>query len=236
MTLSAHSQVAIVTGAGRGAGRAIARRLAMGRWSVVLTARTAHDLDTEVAAIQAAGGVALGVPADVGEPAAVTALVEQTLAHYGRVDALINNAGIGLRKPVGEITPEEWDAVFATNTRGVFLCSQAVLPAMRAQGGGHIISIGSGAGKQGYAHLAAYCASKFALIGFSEALAAEVSEQNIKVTVLNPGTIDTDWAGAREPDPERKLLQPEDVAEAVVYLLSQPPRAWTAEMNLWPFR
>src|SRR5262249_39090559 len=121
------------------------------------------------------------------------------------------------------------------NLTGAFLCSRAVLPAMRRQGSGHIIMIDSGAGKQGYATMAAYSASKFGLIGFAQALAQEVGDEGIKVCTITPGSIISGFAGGQTRQGAKYLL-PEDVAEAVLYLLQQSVRAWTQEMSLWPFK
>lgn len=241
-------KVAIVTGASRGLGRAIAIRLAREGINVALAATSKEDLDAVMTEIElefeagVAAGRALAVPTDITDESQVKRLVDETLKAFGRVDILINNAGIGYNGPVETMSAADWDHVVNVNLRGVFLCSREVLGPMKRQGGGNIISIGSGAGKQGYPNLAAYCASKFGLMGFSEALAAEVGEAGIKVTVALPGTIagtDFSWRSrkgqAAPKQPGRKVVMPEDIAEAIVYLLNQPVSVRTAEMNLWPF-
>jgi NAD(P)-dependent dehydrogenase (short-subunit alcohol dehydrogenase family) len=235
-----NGNVAIVTGAGRGAGRAIARRLAAADMRIVAVARTAAHVEAIAAEIAQAGGACLPVAADVSRETDVQRLADQTLDRFGRIDVLINNAGIGLHAPVAEMTLADWERVLATNLTGVFLCSRAVLPAMRRQGGGAIINISSGAGKQGYATMAAYCASKFGLMGFAQALAAEVGDEHIKVCTITPGTIATEFGSATPQEraarnPDAKVLFPDDVAEAVLYLLRQSSHAWTQEMSLWPF-
>jgi 3-oxoacyl-[acyl-carrier protein] reductase len=134
----------------------------------------------------------------------------------------------------------DWQSTLATNLTGVFLCSREVLPGMVESGSGAIIAVGSGASKQGYANLAAYAASKFGLLGFMQSLAAEVGEQGVKVSTVLPGSIATTFAGKSPSDVEvgraagKSYLEPEDVAQAILYLLKQPARAWTQEMNLWP--
>jgi NAD(P)-dependent dehydrogenase (short-subunit alcohol dehydrogenase family) len=183
----------------------------------------------------------MAVVANVTQLADTRRLAAQALEHYGRIDALVNNAGMGGPVSRVEETPlDAWQRTLDTNLTGPFLCSQAVLPAMQEQGGGQIIMVSSGAGKQGYPNMAAYCASKFGLHGLAQALAAEVGEQNIRVTTLIPGSIaETSFSGQRKgwvPRPGAKYLRPEDLGEAILYLLQQPPSAWTQEMNLWPFK
>ncbi|MFM9105222.1 MAG: SDR family oxidoreductase, partial [Chloroflexota bacterium] len=156
---------------------------------------------------------------------------------------LVAAAGVGLYGPVETYALEDWETTIATNLTGVFLATRAALPHLRAGGGGWIVAIGSGAGKQGYANLAAYSASKFGLIGYMQALGAEAGPDGIRTAVINPGSILTPFAGrpvaekqeAMLRDPGKKYLLPEDVADAVLWLLRQPGRAWTQEMNLWPF-
>jgi len=235
------NKVAIVTGAGRGAGRVIALTLAREGASVVAVARTKADVDRLVAEITAANGVCVPLDANVAQPADARRIAAQTLERFGRIDVLVNNAGVGGPMSSVEDTPvEEWQRTLDVNLTGPFLCSQAVLPAMKEQRGGHVIMISSGAGKQGYPNMAAYCASKFGLHGLAQSLAAEVSDLNIRVTTILPGSIaETSFSGQRKgwtPRPGAKYLRPEDIADTILYLLQQPPSAWTQEMNLWPFK
>ena len=230
-------RVALVTGASRGIGRAIALALAEAGMDLALAARGQAGLDAVAGEVRTRGRRCVAVATDVGVPAAVDRLVGQTLAELGRVDVLVNNAGVGAHGTVEELAIDDWQRVLATNLTGPFLCSQAVLPAMKRQGGGVIINISSGAGKTGYAGMAAYCASKFGLMGFAESLAAEVGDAGIKVSTICPGTTVTEFGGRRpQRRPGVKVLFPEDVAAAVLYLLRQSPQAWTSEMTLWPFR
>ncbi len=235
------NKVAIVTGAGRGAGRAIALRLAREGASVVAVARTRAELDRLAAEIAAANGVCEALDANVANPADARRMAAETLERFGRIDVLINNAGIGGPLSSVEETPvEEWQRTLDVNLTGPFLCSQAVLPTMKEQRSGHIVMISSGAGKQGYPNMAAYCASKFGLHGLAQSLAAEVSDLNIRVTTILPGSIaETGFSGQRKgwlPRPGAKYLRPDDLADAILFLLRQPPSAWTQEMNLWPFK
>ncbi len=230
-------QVGLVTGASRGIGRAIALALAEAGLDLALAARGQAALDAVADEVRALGRRCVAVATDVGVPAEVDRLVARALAELGRLDVLVNNAGVDAHGTVEESAVEDWQRVLATNLTGPYLCSRAVLPAMRRQGGGAIVNISSGAGKTGYAGMAAYCASKFGLMGFAEALAAEVGDQGIKVSTICPGTTVTEFGG-RPPARQAgvKVLLPEDVAAAVLYLLRQSPQAWTSEMTLWPFR
>ncbi len=234
-------KVAIVTGASRGAGRAIALALAHEGARVVAVARTRADLDRLAEEINAADGVCAPLDANIANPADARRIAAHALDRFGRIDVLVNNAGVGGPMSSVEDTPvEEWQRTLDVNLTGPFLCSQAVLPAMKEQRSGHIMMISSGAGKQGYPNMAAYCASKFGLHGLAQSLAAEVSDLNIRVTTILPGSIaETNFSGQRKgwtPRPGAKYLRPEDIADAILFLLQQSPSAWTQEMNIWPFK
>jgi 3-oxoacyl-[acyl-carrier protein] reductase len=233
-------RAAIVTGAGSGVGRATALALAADGAAVVLAGRTQRALDETASLATQAGGTALPVATDVTNEKSVAALIDQTVDHYGGLDVLICAAGVGLYGLVDQYSLDDWQTTLATNVTGVFLPARAALEPMRQRGGGAIIAVGSGAGKQGYANLAAYSASKFGLVGFMQSLAAEVSGDGIKVSTIVPGSILTDFAGGsadqKRANPDGKsYLEPDDIAAAIVFLLSQPDRAWTQELNLWPF-
>ena len=233
--------VVIVTGAGRGAGRVIAQGLAREGASVVAVARTKANVERVAKEIVNAGGVCEPVTADVSNVEDVRRLVAQTVERFGRIDVLVNNAGIGGPNTGVEETPiEEWRRTLDINLTGPFLCSQAVLPKMKEQRSGHIMMISSGAGKQGYPNMSAYCASKFGLHGLAQSLAAEVSDLNIRVCTILPGSIaETDFShqkGGWRPRPGTKYLRPEDIADAILFLIRQPASAWTQEMSLWPFK
>jgi len=235
--------VAIVTGAGSGVGRATALALAAAGATPVLVGRGEAALAETAAMIAAVGGLSVAAPADVADEAAVARVVGRARGELGGVDVLVLAAGVGHEGPVETLSLEDWRATLETNLTGVFLCARAVIGPMRQRGGGAIIAIASGAGKQGYPNLAAYAASKFGLMGFMQSLAAEVGEAGIKVSTVVPGSILTGFAGrpaaakraAAAADPSKRYLEPEDVAEAVMFLLRQPARAWTQELNLWPF-
>lgn len=236
-------KVIVITGGGSGVGRATALALVQTGAIPVLLGRSATPLSEALEHISEAGGTGLAVPADVADEAAITAAFAQAAEELGGVDAVILAAGIGKFGNVAGYPKEDWDATLATNLTGPFLCSRAAIPYLQARGGGHIIAISSGAGKQGYPGLAAYSASKFGLMGLMQGLAGEVGPDNIKVSTIVPGSILTPFGdrpvaqkrAAAASDPGKKYLEPEDVAEAVLYLLRQPARAWTQELNLWPF-
>lgn len=237
-----NGKVAIVTGAGSGVGRATALALAGAGVAPVLVGRGQPPLAETAALIAAVGGRSLVAPADVADEAAVAAMLDRALAAFDGIDVLVNVAGIARSGPVDGYPLADWQATLATNLTGVFLCSRAVLRPMRERGGGAILAIASGAAKQGYPGLAAYAASKFGLLGFMQSLAAEVGEHGIKVSTILPGSILSAFGGSNDDekraatarDPGKKYLEPADVAEAVLFLLRQPARAWTQELNLWP--
>ncbi|MPY86619.1 MAG: 3-oxoacyl-ACP reductase FabG [Luteitalea sp.] len=228
MTLDFSGKVAIVTGASRGIGRATALTLARAGGAVVAAARSDHAA-TVVDEITRAGGRALAVGTDVTDDAAVRALVDRALATFGRVDVLVNNAGIARDQLLLRMKREDWDAVLTTNLTAAFMCSQAVLKPMIKQRAGRIVSISSVVGQSGNAGQANYAATKAGLMGFSKALARELASRNITVNVVAPGLIDTDMTRAisagTQSDwaaqiPLGRLGTPEEVAAAVCFLAS----------------
>jgi 3-oxoacyl-[acyl-carrier protein] reductase len=233
-------KAALISGAGSGVGRATALALAKAGMGVVLMGRRADPLAELAQEIGASGGAAVIAAGDVGSEADVARVVAQAQDAFGGVDVLVHSAGVGLYGPVEGYSLADWQRTLNTNLTGAFLLSRAVIPHMRGKGGGAIIAVASGAGKQGYPSLAAYAASKFGLIGFMQSLAGEVGPDGIKVSTVVPGSILTDFAGRpaaekRATAGDKKYLAPEDVAAAIAFLLHQPARAWTQELNLWPF-
>jgi 3-oxoacyl-[acyl-carrier protein] reductase len=220
-------QVALVTGASRGIGRCIAEAIARCGATVVALARGESQLQDVCARLEAAGGAAIPVRADVSSRDDVRrafAVVDERLG--GRLDILVNNAGIGRFGPIEEFAVEEWDLVMAVNVRGTFLCSQEAVRRMKPRQRGYIINIASVVGLKGYAQQGAYTASKHGVVGLTKTLAAEVHGTGIKVSVICPGGVDTDLVGRARPDLERReLMQPEEIAQTVLYLLALPPRA-----------
>ena len=221
-------RIAIVTGASRGIGRAIAQMLAA-RGAVVVAAARGDNAAGTVAAIREAGGRAEPATVDVSDAAAVEAMVSAVLQRHGRVDILVNNAGIARDQLLLRMKRDDWDQVIATNLTAAFTCVQAVLKPMVKQRAGRIISISSVVGQMGNAGQANYAASKAGLIGFSKALAREVASRSITVNVVTPGLVDTDmtkaitdkaqtdWASAI---PLGRLGTPDEIAAAVCFLAS----------------
>lgn len=236
-------KIAVITGAGSGVWRAVAVSLAREQAIPALLGRTRASLDETANLAVTAGGRALVVPADVTDETAVEHAFARVASELGGIDAVILAAGIGHSGPIESYPLADWNATLATNLTGPFLCARGAIPHLRQRGGGAIIAIGSGAGRQGYPSLGAYSASKFGLIGLMQSLAGEVGDDGIKVSTILPGSILTPFGGrsledkraAMASDPSKKYLEPEDVAEAVLFLLRQPRHAWTQELNLWPF-
>lgn len=231
-------QVALVTGASAGVGRATALALAEAGVAVGLLARGAAGVERVVAAITGQGGRALALPADVTDEAGVNKAVTEVVDAYGRLDILIANAGMNRAGRVADYSLDDWHAVLGVNLTGAFLCARAAIPRMRAHGGGQILAVSSGAGKQGYPNLSAYSAAKFGLLGFMQALAAEVKEDRIRCGVVLPGSIRTGFGGrtvAEKSGTAARYLEPEDVARSLLHQLRQPPHAWVQELHLWPF-
>jgi NAD(P)-dependent dehydrogenase (short-subunit alcohol dehydrogenase family) len=235
--------VAVITGAGSGVGRAVAMALAAAGGMPVLVGRTREPLSETAELVACAGGQSLVRPADVTDEAAVAEVFAQTADELEGIDAAILAAGVGRYGPVESYPLADWEETLATNLTGPFLCARAAIPHLRRNGGGAIVAVSSGAGKQGYPQLGAYSASKFGLMGLMQGLAGEVADDGIKVCTVVPGSILTPFGGRSVAekrqemarDPGRKYLYPEDVAEAILFLLRQPRHAWTQELNLWPF-
>jgi 3-oxoacyl-[acyl-carrier protein] reductase len=227
-------QVAVVTGAGRGIGAAIASRLAALGATAVLCGRTQSTLDATASSILDAGGKVEVIPCDV----TVLHQLEYTAARidttYGRLDILVNNAGVArFTEPLHNLLPEDWDRILNTNLRGVYFAIRAFAPLMIRAYGGHIINISSLAGKNPLRDGAAYAASKWGLNGLSYSVAEELRGHNIRVSVVCPGSVETELGPHSGKDPS-KMLQPDDVAHAVAALVTQAPRSFMSEILLRP--
>ncbi len=225
-------EVAIVTGATRGIGRAIAAQLCRLGAQVVVCGRGAREVERAAREL-GASGQALGITADVQKLDDVERLVNQTMETFERIDILVNNAGIGIFGPVDRLAPEEWEQVVNTNLRGAFYTIRAVAPHMMRQGSGHIINISSLAGKNGFAGGTIYCASKFGLMGLSYSAAEDLRGYGIRVSVICPGSVHTEFSPHVGKNPE-KMLKPEDVAHAVAMLVTQRPQSFISEIDLRP--
>lgn len=214
------NKVIIVTGGGRGIGEYIAKRLGKEGASVVVTARTEKEIEKVCKEINDAGGKAIFIKGDVTREKDVRAVISKTIKKFRKVDILINNAGVGLRKYLRETKVKEFEEVMDVNVKGVFLYMKNIIPVMEEHGG-LIINISSGAGKVGIPTLSAYCASKFAVIGLTEAAAGEV--KNVKIVALCPGSVDTGMFKRMFPE-EKADLKPEEVAEKVADICIHPEK------------
>ncbi len=227
-------QVAIITGAGRGIGAAIASELASLGATVVLCGRTRAALESSAQAIAQAGGRAEVVPCDVTSLEQVEAAAKRVETSFGRADILVNNAGIGgFGGPLHQLAPGAWEQILNTNLRGVFYAVRAFAPMMIRTRSGHIINISSLAGKNALPNGAAYAASKWGLNGLSYSLAEELRSHNIRVAVICPGSTNTDLSPHAGKD-HTKMLQPEDVAHTVAMLVTQSPQSFVSEILLRP--
>lgn len=228
---------AIVTGGTSGIGLAIARDLAKAGGSVVITGRTPSRVDAAVRDLASAGaGRVIGRAVDVRNREAVDALVDETARTFGGLDVLVNNAGVGAFADVATMTDEAWDEIIETNLSGVFYCTRAAIPAMRASGGGWIINIASLAGRNYFPGGAAYCASKAGLVAFTESLMQEVRYDNIRVSVIMPGSVTTEFNGHVPNADDDWKLAPEDISEVVVDLLRHPARSLPSKIEIRPSR
>jgi len=238
MSAGLAGRVALVSGAGSGIGRAAAMRLAREGAAVALVGRTAERL-AETRDVIANAGVEV-YAGDVGDAAAVERIVAAVLARFSRLDVVVNAAGINVRKrSLSEGSVEDFDEVLETNLRGAFLLSRAVLPPMRAQGGGTIIHVVSDSAMRGndFAGIA-YTASKFGVRGLVEAVNAEERRNGIRVTAIFPGEVNTPLLDKRpKPVPteaRQRMLQPEDVAECIALAATLPPRAVVEQLIVRP--
>jgi len=231
--MSPETPVAIVTGASRGIGLAIAAELARRGYRLALLARRPQPLEEAVRELLPAAQEAKAFPCDVRDAAQVKAAFEKVLGWAGRADVLVNNAGIGGFGSIHELTDEVWNDTLDTNLRGVFLCSRAVAPQMIRQRSGYIINISSLAGKNFFAGAAAYCASKWGLMGLTKCMAEDLRGYGIRVTAVCPGSVHTEFSPHAGKDP-KKMLQPEDVARTVGWLLDQSPTSFASEIELRP--
>jgi 3-oxoacyl-[acyl-carrier protein] reductase len=223
---------ALVTGAGRGIGRATALQLAQAGAKVTAVARTASDLDSLVNEIMKAGGQASAFTGDVRDPAIPGAAVDAAVKAHGRLQILVNNAGVASHVPFMETTDAIWDDTFATNLTAVVRFTRAALPQL-VQGGGHIFMISSLAGQNAIAGMSAYCASKAALDHMTACLMLEVRQQGVKVTTLAPGSVDTGFGGSKAADGSW-MLTADDVAGAVLDLLRTRDAAHLSRVEMRP--
>ena len=236
-------RAALVTGASSGLGRATAIALARAGADVALVARSKEELEGANEEVSKTGRQALTLPTDLAKEDETAWAVGQTIEAFGRIDVLVNAAGTDAPGMVEELDVEGWNRTLSVNLTAAFLLSKAAFPHMREAGGGTIVNISSVAGKKGWANASAYCASKFGLTGFTEALADEGKEHGIRAIVLYPGAMATNW-GAFSPEerqqsepneaPATQILQPEQVADFIAWFVASPPEFVLTEGILLP--
>jgi 3-oxoacyl-[acyl-carrier protein] reductase len=223
-------KTAIVTGGTKGIGRAIAAALVREGLSVCIAARNQSEIDATIGD----GDATVGRVCDVRDYAQVKDLVDYAARELGGLDILVNNAGIGIFETVEATSPEDFSAVLETNLSGVFYCCHEAIPQMKKRGSGYIINISSLAGANPHPRMAAYNASKFGLNGFSEALMQEVRHDNIKVSYIMPGSVNTEFGGDTASEEKSWQLTPQDIARVVVDLLHQDDRALSSRIEIRP--
>ncbi len=229
------NKTAIVTGGTKGIGRGIAEALRRESVSVCIAARHQSEIDAAVKELnQGDQGRAIGFVCDVRDYDQVKALVDYTVKELGALDILVNNAGIGIFQKVEDTTPEDFRAVLETNVLGVFHCCHEAIPQMKKRGGGYIINLSSLAGVNAHPQMAAYNASKFGLNGFSEALMQEVRHDNIKVSYIMPGSVNTEFGGDSPSDEKNWQLTPQDIARVVIDLLHHDDRSLPSRVEIRP--
>ncbi len=229
------NKTALVTGAGKGIGKAIALALAKEGVNVILVARTQEEIDSVAAKVRSLRVKALAVTADVADINSVNAAVEKALSEFGAIDILINNAGIASFGKFLELEPTDWERIIQVNLMGPYYVTRAVIPNMIERQTGDIINISSTAGLAGNALTSAYSASKFALLGLTDSLMQEMRKHNIRVTALTPSTVATDMAKElklTDGNPD-KVMQAEDMAELVIAQLKLNRRVFVKNSSLW---
>jgi len=228
-------QVCLVTGGTRGIGRAIAKMLLLEGAAVAICGRQQQSVDEAAAQLQAeTGGKVKGKAADVSICEQVVSLFKFVDAHFGGLDVLVNNAGVGVFRPISELSIQDWQYTIDTNLTGVFYCCREALFRFATRGGGHIINMSSLAGKNPFAGGAAYNASKFALTGFSEAVMLDKRNENVRVSYIMPGSVATGFGGQGTGDVSNWKIWPEDIAEIVRMMIRMPRRTLVSRVEVRP--
>ncbi|HTM07659.1 MAG TPA: SDR family oxidoreductase [Verrucomicrobiae bacterium] len=234
MQPSLRGKIAIVTGAGRGIGRAVALALGEAGIRVALAARSEEEIRSVAQEIRRKDSDAIALAADLTRDADMERIVKQTVSEWGDVDILVNNAGWGKTSSVVNSRVEDWDRTFQINLRAPMVLTRLLLPAMIEKKFGAIINIGSISSKAGQANTSAYSASKFGILGFTQSLFEEVREYGIKVSIILPGFVDTPLIPVNKRLDRSKMIQPRDIGDAVLYVLSTPSNACPVEMTIRP--
>ncbi|MDD4679382.1 MAG: SDR family NAD(P)-dependent oxidoreductase [Clostridia bacterium] len=226
-------KVALVTGASRGIGYAIATALAQNGINIAINSRSVEDLERVTKDLSSYGVKVLACPADLSDPQAPAELIEDVIAHFGQLDILINNAGIAIPKALMDTSAEEWDRHMAINARAPFLLSREAVPHLKKSNHATIINISSVVGTKGYINQGAYTASKHALVGMTKVLAQEVFDDGIRVHIIAPGGVATEMVASTRPDLNLSdMPTPSDIAEIVMFLLTHRGNAVIDEINV----
>jgi clavulanate-9-aldehyde reducatase len=243
MTTDMSNQVVAITGASSGIGEATALACAKAGASVALAARRIDRIEQLAERIAADGGRALAVQTDVGEENQARAFIQRAHSELGRLDVLVNNAGVMLLGPIENAPTEEWRRMIQANVLGVLYCTHAALPRMREQGSGHIVNISSVAGRIARLGAGVYNLTKFGIGAFSESLRQEAVPMNVRVTVIEPGAVATELPMHNRPEILGEMakrfegvtpLAAEDIARAVLYAVGQPPNVSVNEVLVRP--
>jgi NAD(P)-dependent dehydrogenase (short-subunit alcohol dehydrogenase family) len=229
------SRVVLITGGTRGIGYALAEALLRAGDRVAITGTTTDGVVRAERELSGLGRVT-GIVCDVRDAAAVELAVQTVVAQFDGLDVLVNNAGVGVGAPIAELPHDEWHRIIGTNLTGMFHGCRAVIPHLRARGGGWIVNISSLASKNPFVGGAAYCASKAGVNAFSEALMQELRPDNIRVTYVLPGSVATGFSGREPASGSEWKLRPEDVAQAIVDVLSHPARSLPSRIEIRPSR
>lgn len=245
MQIDLSGTVVAITGASSGIGEATALAAARAGASVALAARRAERIEALAQRIEEQGGRAIAVPADVGAEAQARAFVERAHAQLGRLDALVNNAGVMLLGPIEDAPTEEWRRMIHVNVFGVLYCTHAAIPLMRRQGSGHVVNVSSVAGRTARAGSGVYNLTKWGVGAFSESLRQELAPHDIRVTLIEPGAVETELTDHLRPEIREQAtkrfqgitrLQADDIAAAIVYALGQPSHVSINELLVRPTR
>lgn len=243
MTIDLTGQVVAVTGASSGIGEATALACAQAGAAVALAARRGEKIDALAQQIISRGGRAIAVPTDVGEEDQATAFVERTNSELGRIDVLVNNAGVMLLGPIENAPTEEWRSMIHANVFGVLYCTHAALPLMRAQGSGHIVNVSSVAGRFANLESGVYNLTKFGIGAFSESLRQEAVPLGVRVTLIEPGAVATELPGHNRPAVLQQMakrfanvkpLEAGDIANAILYAIGAPANVAVNEVLIRP--